>query len=296
MISKKLQSFDAVVIFCLYFVPIFLWNYFSLSLMSPSVSWISLSTGIIIASLGSIFLYLLFKTPETDTDYKAIPELKSIGNEHPKDFTIELNNLQKENAALQAKVETLENEINQQTSFRSLEKEQKEGDFSRLKTQYDDLQKELGEKDAKIQELETRIQELDYEIRTLIDLSMEERLGDEPQTENEAIELSNLVKEKLENAPSNTSLDRLITTDRHTFIFAFSPSDMRIHAFKGISSIPTHDDLLPLLPTKSLSWHEALTQIGKGKSAPIELKNGAQVILAPILKGPFKDLVIGVGI
>ncbi len=297
MISKKLQSFDAVIIFFIYFVPIFSWSYFSLSLMSPSVSWISLSTGMIIASLGSIILYLLFKIPEEPVELRPLPEIQTTDKNPPsKDFSIELSNLQKENRDLLLKIEALESELIHKTTLsKDIEDEKNEG-LSKLQDQIEALKKEISDKEHTIQELASRNNELDYEIRTLIDLSRDEDGEVESGGENEALELASLIKNKLENAPSNTSLERLIQSDRPTFIFALNPQDMRIIAFKGSFDIKEAEDLYPLLPLKALSWHEAILQIEKGKIAPVVLENGLGVLLTPITKGPFKDVILGVGI
>ena len=287
-------AIDATFIFFLYFIPILFWCWYFPA--PPSLSWLSLSAGMIIASLGSIILFLGFSrhTQPVQEIFQPLPENVEPIEAPPlyPDLSIDLEESRNHVKTLSDEIETLKKEINVQKNVRTTDFESKENEIKKLKTETETLRKEVKEKQKELDQQATKLKDLDYEIKTLIDVKGQEDEVIISQTG--ALSLAESLRHKIEEATTGAHLDQLIKTEVPSFIFLYNLPYRTVVASSGANSDLNADDLPGLLPLNSSSWHEAMVFIDKGRSAPITLSNKTEVTLTPISQGPYKGLILGV--
>lgn len=289
-------AIDATFIFFLYFLPILFWCWYFPA--PPSLSWLSLSAGMIIASIGSIILFLGFSKnnqPSQET-FQPLPEnvapvVVAAPPIYP-DLSKDLEESRNHARTLTEEIEILKKELNLQKNVRLTDLEAKENEIKKLKTETTSLKKELTEKQKLLEQQEAKLKDLDYEIKTLIDVKGQEDEAIISQTG--ALSLAESLRHKIEEATTGAHLDQLIKTEVPSFIFLYNLPYRTVVASSGATSELNAEDLPDLLPLNSSAWHEAMSLIDKGRSTPVTLSNKTEVTLTPISQGPYKGLILGV--
>lgn len=288
-------AIDATFIFLLYFIPILFWCWYFPA--PPSLSWLSLSAGMIIASLGSIMLFLGFSRSNQASQeiFQPLPEnvepVIAAPPPYP-DLSHDLLESRQHVKTLSEEIEKLKQEVTTQKMVRTTDLESKENEIKKLKTETESLKKEIKEKQKLVEEQAAKLNDLDYEIKTLIDVK-----GQEDEiiiSQTGALSLAESLRQKIEEATSGAHLDQLIRTDVPSFIFLYNLSYRTVVASSGATSELNAEDLPDLLPLNSSAWQDAMNTIDKGRSATIVLSNKTEVTLTPISQGPYKGLILGV--
>lgn len=292
---NKTPAVDAAFIFILYFLPVLLWCWYFPA--PPSLAWLSLSAGIVMASLGSILLYLGFAKNDLPSQeiYQPLPENLEPHTSAPPlypDLSHDLTESQAHVKSLSDEIEVLKQEISFQKNVRLTDLEAKETEIKKLKTETESLKKEVKEKEKIVEQQSAKLNDLDYEIKTLIDVKEQE--DEAIIAESDSLTLAQTIKRKIEEATSGAHLDQLIKSDAPSFIFLYNVPYRAVVATSGATSELNAEDLSDLLPLNTTGWHEAMATIEKGRSASITLTNKTEVTLAPITHGPYKGLILGV--
>ncbi|MFN4173573.1 MAG: hypothetical protein ACK4HV_00510 [Parachlamydiaceae bacterium] len=288
-------AIDATFIFLLYFIPILFWCWYFPA--PPSLSWISLSAGMIIASIGSIILFLGFsKNYEPSQEiFQPLPEnAEPITPPLPAypDLSKDLETSKNHILSLSNEIDALKKDIEAHKKTKASELEDRNNEVKTLKTEIEAQQKTIHEKEKIIEKQISKLEDLEYEIKTLIEVKSQEEENILLQTS--ALSLAESLRKKIEEAHFGAHLDQLIKTDVPTFIFLYNLSYRTVVASSGATSELNAEDLTDLLPINSRAWQDAMNLIEKGRSSQIILTNGLEVALTPISQGPYKGLILGV--
>lgn len=294
---SKNNGIDALIIFFLYFAPIVVWCWVFPA--PPSTQWLSLSGGIVLAAIGSIFLFYHFHQRASI----AVPNYEPIIPESPPiiaplpdypDLSEPLAEITAQKSQLEQEVEVLKQEVSLQKHLKQSDIESKEQELLRIKEQLEEKEKYLKEHVHLIEEQSTKLRELEYEIKTLVDIKQSELEEDPFIHETDALELSQLLKEKLEKASPSSNLEQLIKNHSSATVFVYHLQNQTTLACSGATPEINKEDLPDLFPTQSLKWHEAILNLEQNKPASITLNNGTELILSPITRGPYEGLILGV--
>ena len=161
---KKLRSFEALVIFGLYFLPILLWSIFGFSRMSHTSHWTLFSLGIALACFGGLAIATL-----TRREKQSLPESREP---KPKVEPAPMSPPPPSpDPSLKLEIEKLEQQMESLKKSHSDTLELKASEILNLKDELVERQKELKSQKELAQELESKIEELEYEIKTLVDFN-----------------------------------------------------------------------------------------------------------------------------
>ena len=180
--SKLLNSRHSIVLVILlfYFLPLFFLSSYALALIGPDRGWKLFSSGLLLASCGTLCLHCILK----QWDRKSTP--MPIPSEPPQIITIDNQaEIEELESALQAKSEELEQlhqdhyreleqqrmELEYQWKSRQEALEQKTSQLNSIQQTLQDQQSIIDKKHQLISQLETKVSDLNYEIKTLIQLT-----------------------------------------------------------------------------------------------------------------------------
>lgn len=289
---KYIQSFETLIIFGLYFIPVLLWSIFSFHHMSESSHWTLYSFGLLLACLGTFGIWVLKEKKEQVVPQEPPPAAEPLVQAPPP---------QEPDLALQLEIHQLEAQIE---NLKLTHKAEVEEIKLRLMAEYQPersgKEKEIRDQAERIQELESKVGELEYEIKTLVDFN-EETLEDDPwlSSENDA---SRILKKWLEvgSTISAPHLGQLIQGESRALIFLYGVKEGRAlfansHSLTlfGLTPEQFMEKFHTFLPRESLAWHEALSKTAQDKWAEIRFAE-AKGVLALIKEGPLEGHLIGI--
>ena len=289
--KKKIKSFETLIIFGLYFIPIVFWSMMSFTHIGEASQWTLFAFGLLLASLGSIAFWFLIEKKEAPPlviQPVALPVAPVAPPIDP-------------NPQLQIEIERLEQQMDTLKNEYLLEIEKTRGhliaDYEREKMEKD---KSFHRQAERIQELESKISELEYEIKTLVEFNPE-AISEEGwlTTENEA---SRILSKWLEVSTtlSSQQLSQLIQGEGRALVFLYGLHEGRAlfansHSLTLFGLTPEQfvEKFHTYIPKESLPWHEALHKTTQDKWAEIRLVDTKGVI-ASIPKGPLKGYLLGI--
>lgn len=320
---KKLRTFEALVIFGLYFLPILLWSVFSFSRMNHTSHWTLFSLGLVLACFGGLAINLLTRREDEESEEVIVaapvskePVLppKPVIVEPPAPHPDEALKLEIEK--LEQQIEALKNSHADIVEERATEIYQLKNDLETKEKEVVQKNKELKDQKALQEELETKIVELEYEIKTLVNFNREEEFEETlALTESDA---SRVLKKWIEAAASlgnsiewenslgsslssTENLSKLIQTEPNALVFLYNPEEERVlsangHTITLLGLTPEQfsSQFHTFISKESLEWHEVRQKIAQSKWAGIRLKN-CKAILGSVASGPLEGHVIGIG-
>lgn len=199
--SKLLNSRHSIVLAILffYFLPVFFLSSYSLALIGPDRGWKLFSLGLLLASCATLCLHLILKQWSADikSAQMIIPEPQP-----PQIITIDNQaEIEELKSSLQSKCDELEQlhqdhykeleqqrmELEYQWKSRQEALEQKTAQLNSIQQTLHDQQNILDKKHQLIGQLETKVSDLNYEIKTLIQLT---EYNEVTQTEENPLILS----------------------------------------------------------------------------------------------------------
>lgn len=291
---KQLKSFETLIIFGLYFVPMLLWSLMSFSHMEAATHWTLYSFGLLLSLGGSLAIWLL-----TDKKEVMTPPPSIIAAPPPPQIMIKAEI--DPNPALQEEIERLEQQIENLKVESRLDLEKTRARLiAEHETEKNEREKHLQRAQERIQELEAKIGELEYEIKTLVDYNPE-TISEEGwlSSENEA----SRILHKWLDASSNIAapqLAQLIQGEGRALVFIYGLHEGKAlyangHSLTlfGLTPEQFAEKFHTFIPKESLAWHEALHKTSQDKWAEIRLKD-TKGVLAPISTGPLKNHLLGI--
>jgi hypothetical protein len=306
---KRLKSFEALLIFALYFIPILAWSLFGFSRMNAAAHWTFFSFGLTLATFGGVALWLLTEKKEPELSLPPfIPSPPPPPAPEPiKEYIPSPVDpiLKKENEMLEGQIQTLKEQY--------LERQETDAaEILHLKECLEKASKDEALHLKKLEEQAQKIQELEYEIKALIDFNQESVLEpplDDPLalTEQDA---GRILKKWLDAAAAfhpeeepqeaEKNLSRLFQGEPNALVFCYQKDGGKVVASSGHTL--TLFGLTPdqfaakfhtLVPKDSLEWHTALGHLSDTRWSALNLQS-AKAVLAQIPRGPLKGNLIGI--
>lgn len=309
---KKLRSFETLVVFGLYFLPVMLWSLFGFSRMNHASHWTFFSLGLTIACFGGIAVWLLTSRephePLAEPLPSPLPPLPVFHEPEPLPPPPMPEQPHPDEALLLEK-QKLEEQIESLKSTHANEKHESTIQLLNLKDELEEKDKTLFQKEERITELQQKIAELDYEIKALIDFNHETSYEDH-FTLNEQ-DAGKILKKWIDAAsalsPSENefhspdqNLSRLIQGEPQALVFIYDPKEEIVlstnsHSLTllGITPEQFANRFHTYLPKDSLEWHEVKSKVSEAKWAGIKL-DSCQATLGAIQDGPLRGHILGI--
>lgn len=302
--KKKFKTFEALIIYGLYLLPILLWSLFSFSHMHTGSHWTLFAMGLLLAAFGTLAIQIL--TASKMVPEPVLPEIPAVALkpapivETPAPLPPPLPD-----PALLGEIESLKTQINSLkiSHEQTLEEAQKNKalEQDKLKNLLEEETRASHQKDEQVLELKAKINELEYEIKALVDFNQEAESYDfPPLSESDA---SHILKKWLDAADTQSSLasfGKLIQAEPSALLFLYSLKESQALFANGHSltlfGLPPEQfaaQFHTFLPKESLEWHQAVSKIANNKWAALPL-NGAKAVMAPVTKGPLQGYTLGI--
>ncbi|MCB1114072.1 MAG: hypothetical protein KDK62_04885 [Chlamydiia bacterium] len=292
---KQLKSFEALVIFFLYLLPVLLWSWFGFSQMSLASHWTLFSMGLILSAFSGLALWMLTSNKKPAPAPVITPPPEPIKEYVPNPIN---EQLQKEKEMLEAQIEKLKEKLSQ-TKTDSDTLESLERTLAAKEKEIETLTKKAGE-------LELKVGELEYEIKALIDFNQEaERQEPIALTEQDAgrilrkwIDAASALNDS--ELQAQEQLSRLMQGEPSALIFLYRRDQERLissnsHTLTLFNLTPEQfaEKFHTFIPKDSLEWHTALNHLSDTKWSGLDLKD-AKAIMGQIPKGPLRGTLLGV--
>lgn len=316
---KKFRSFETLIIFGLYFLPILLWSVFGFSRMNLASHWTLFSLGLSIACFGGIAIWLLTSRDQTSLPIQPPVDFPPpiIPAPLPPSIVEVIQSIPPPPAPVddshKIEKEMLKEQIESLKAAQLDEREEKAGEIYSLKSDLEDKAKEIAAKNERIRELELKIEELDYEIKALIDFNHESTVEDSFSVNEQ--EAAKILRKWIDAAGNLTpfpgghplhggspyqSLTKLIQDEAQALVFVYDQIQEKIvgansHTYTLFGLTPEQFAVKfhTLVPKDSLEWHEVKSNIDQAKWAGIKLEN-YHATLAPIQSGPLQGNFLGI--
>lgn len=309
---KQFRSFEGLVIFGLYFLPIVLWSIFSFSRMNHASHWTLFSLGLTLASFGGLAILMLTRKESKKTpvikEAKAPEPVKEVvvaPVEPPPPQTIYVVD-----ESLKVEMEKLEQQIEFLKQSFGEEIKVKDQDFEQLRKEKNLQEQENLEAKEKIKELELKVDELNYEIKALIDFNHE--FSEEENftlNENDAtrilkkwLEAGNSMSKlsSLENETPEETFSRRIQAEPSALVFLYHPKKEQLISANGhtltlfgLSPEQFAKQFHTYLPKESLEWHEARSKLAQSKWAAVKIRE-CHAVLGSLSSGPLEGALVGI--
>lgn len=310
---KQFRSFEGLVIFGLYFLPIVLWSVFSFSRMNHASHWTLFSLGLTLASFGGLAILMLTRKDSQKAPKEVLitPPIKEevalppAPMEPPAPQTIYVVD-----ESLKIEMEKLEQQIESLKQSFGDELKVKEEEYHQLQKEKLTQEEENSAAKEKIKELELKVDELNYEIKALIDFNHE--FSEEESftiNENDAakilkkwLDAGNSMSKlsSLNNETPEETFSRRIQGEPSALVFLYHPKKEQLISANGhtltlfgLSPEQFAKQFHTYLPKESLEWHEARSKLAQSKMAAIKIRE-CKAVLGSLTSGPLEGSLVGI--